>query len=100
MTQQSAGEYLRHGQTPFFRLPLADVRSASPYAGAGAVLPVLIASQVQRIAYVSCHPVSFARDAAMLEKAGFTLARLKLFDMFPHTTHVETLGVFERAKRR
>ena len=71
-----------------------------PRTGAGAVLPVLIASKVQRIAYVSCHPVSFARDAAVLAKAGFTLARVKLFDMFPHTTHVETLGVFERAKRR
>ncbi len=70
-----------------------------PRTGAGAVLPVLIASQVQRIAYVSCHPVSFARDAAALEKAGFTLARLRVFDMFPHTTHVETLGVFERQIR-
>jgi 23S rRNA (uracil1939-C5)-methyltransferase len=52
---------------------------------------------VERIAYVSCHPVSFARDAAVLMKAGFRLARLRIFDMFPHTAHVETLGVFERS---
>jgi agmatinase len=38
MTQQPAGEYLRHGQTPFFRLPQADVRASQPYAGSGAVL--------------------------------------------------------------
>jgi agmatinase len=40
MPQQSAFEYLRHGQTPFFRLPLADVRAAGPaaYAGADAVI--------------------------------------------------------------
>ena len=69
-----------------------------PRTGAGAILSPLAASKVERIAYVSCHPVSFARDAALLEKAGFTLSRLKLFDMFPHTTHVETLGIFERAK--
>jgi agmatinase len=38
MPQQSAFEYLRHGQTPFFRLPLADLAAAAPYAGANAVL--------------------------------------------------------------
>jgi agmatinase len=38
MPQQSAAEYLRHGQTPFFRLALADLASATPYAGADAVL--------------------------------------------------------------
>lgn len=38
MSQQSAAEYLRHGQTPFFRLPQADLHAAEPYAGAGAVL--------------------------------------------------------------
>ncbi len=101
---------VRFERADLYAQPLGAVASAldgvdkvildPPRTGAGAVLPVLIASQVQRIAYVSCHPVSFARDAAMLEKAGFTLARVKLFDMFPHTTHVETLGVFERAKRR
>lgn len=38
MPQQSAAEYLRHGQMPFFRLPVADLGSATPYAGADAVL--------------------------------------------------------------
>ena len=38
MPQQSAAEYLRHGQMPFFRLPVAEVGSATPYAGADAVL--------------------------------------------------------------
>ncbi len=68
-----------------------------PRTGAGAVLAVLASSKVERIAYVSCHPVSFARDAALLCKAGFELTRVRVFDMFPHTTHVETLGVFERS---
>ena len=38
MPQQSAAEYLRHGQMPFFRLPVADPASAAPHAGADAVL--------------------------------------------------------------
>jgi len=38
MSQQSAGAYLRHGQTPFFRLPLADLQSPEPYRGSDAVL--------------------------------------------------------------
>ena len=38
MSQQSAAHYLRHGQTPFFRLPVADLASPDAYAGADAVL--------------------------------------------------------------
>ena len=71
-----------------------------PRTGAGAVLAPLAASKVERIAYVSCHPVSFARDALALCKAGFALASVRVFDMFAHTTHVETLGLFERAWSR
>ena len=38
MTQQRLGSYLRHGQTPFFRLETVDHAAAQPYAGADAVL--------------------------------------------------------------
>jgi 23S rRNA (uracil1939-C5)-methyltransferase len=76
---------------------VAKVLLDPPRTGAGAVLSAIAASKVERIAYVSCHPVSFARDAAQLRKAGFALAKVRVFDMFPHTTHVETLGVFERS---
>ncbi len=79
---------------------VADANKAlldPPRTGAGEVLSALASSNVTRIAYVSCHPVSFARDAAVLKKAGFALEKVRVFDMFPHTTHVETLGVFERA---
>ena len=64
-----------------------------PRTGAGAVLPSIGASKARRIAYVSCHPVSFARDAAALRAHGFVLERVGVFDMFPHTTHVEALGL-------
>jgi 23S rRNA (uracil1939-C5)-methyltransferase len=68
-----------------------------PRTGGGPILPLLVSSKIERIAYVSCHPVSFAHDAAVLAKAGFRLSRVRIFDMFPHTTHVETLGLFERS---
>jgi 23S rRNA (uracil1939-C5)-methyltransferase len=51
---------------------------------------------MERVVYVSCHPKSFVEDAVRLQSAGFKLHRLGLFDMFPHTAHVETLAVFER----
>lgn len=38
MSQQSAFAYLRHGQTPFFRLPMCDLAAPAPYAGADVIL--------------------------------------------------------------
>ena len=67
-----------------------------PRSGCGPALALLTAPGVGRVVYVSCHPESFAADAARLRARGFDLKRLGLFDMFPHTAHVETLAVFER----
>ena len=49
-----------------------------------------------QIAYVSCHPESFAQDALTLQNAGFTLEQVGIVDMFPQTAHVETIGYFKR----
>jgi 23S rRNA (uracil1939-C5)-methyltransferase len=68
-----------------------------PRSGAGPNLQSWVrAGWVERIAYVSCSPESFAADAAVLIRAGFELEQAGIFDMFPHTAHVETLGVFQR----
>jgi len=67
-----------------------------PRAGAGPVLPQLLQSKVDRLVYVSCHPTSFAKDAARLCAGGFELTQMRTFDMFPQTTHVESLALFER----
>ena len=53
--------------------------------------------KLERIAYVSCNPHTFAADAALLQSRGFCLEEVGIFDMFPHTAHVETLGIFARA---
>lgn len=81
-------------------LPVAEYLLLDPpRSGAGANLPRWAAGPaLERIVYVSCNPHTFASDAVVLERAGFTLDEVGVFDMFPHTAHVETLGVFTRSE--
>jgi len=68
-----------------------------PRAGAAELLPCIPAWQPRRVVYISCHPGSLARDAGILVRdLGFTLTDAGVMDMFPHTTHVESIAVFER----
>jgi 23S rRNA (uracil1939-C5)-methyltransferase len=77
----------------------AKVLLDPPRAGAREVLPVVAASGVKRLVYVSCHPGSLARDAGLLvHEHGFRLTAAGVMDMFPHTAHVESIAVFEREK--
>ncbi len=45
------------------------------------------------LVYVSCNPVTLARDLAFLVSSGFALKDMRLFDFFPQTSHVETVAV-------
>ena len=48
---------------------------------------------------VSCDPATLARDASTLNSQGkFALERVELFDMFPQTSHVETVATFRRVR--
>ena len=64
-------------------------------AGAEEVMPWLAKSGARRIVYVSCNPVTAARDCALLQP-GYTLKQWGLLNMVPHTGHVESLFLFER----
>ncbi len=69
-----------------------------PRAGAREILPVATASRPRRLVYVSCHAGSFARDAGILAgQLGYRLAATGIMDMFPQTSHVETIALFEPA---
>ena len=46
--------------------------------------------------HVSCNPQSFAEDAQRLQQAGFRLREVGVYDMFPQTAHIETVGNFMR----
>lgn len=68
-----------------------------PRAGARDALATLVATGVQRIVYVSCHPATLARDAGdLVSQHRFALSAVGVVDMFPQTAHVETLAVFDR----
>ena len=68
-----------------------------PRAGALAIMERMAHWRPRRVVYISCHPGSLARDAGILiEAQGFRLVSAGVMDMFPHTTHVESVAVFER----
>ena len=68
-----------------------------PRVGAREVLPLLQQVGAQRVVYVSCHPGSLARDLGILvHELGFELLAAGVADMFPQTTHVESLAVLAR----
>ena len=66
-----------------------------PRAGLGrAGVEAVTADRPRAVAYVSCDPASFARDARMLVDAGYTLEWVAPVDMFPQTFHIELVGRF------
>jgi 23S rRNA (uracil1939-C5)-methyltransferase len=68
-----------------------------PRAGALAIMERMAQWRPRRVVYISCHPGSLARDAGILvETQGLQLVGAGVMDMFPHTTHVESIAVFER----
>lgn len=71
-----------------------------PRSGAAAILPALKKMQAKIIVYVSCHPATLARDAAVLvHELGYKLSSAGIMNMFPHTGHVESIAVFEKIKK-
>jgi len=87
-----------------YRRPL-DVREINavgaavldpPRAGAEQQVGALAASSVPRIAYVSCNPATFARDAKLLVDGGYALAWARPVGQFRWSTHVELAACFSR----
>ncbi len=68
-----------------------------PRSGAHVAVTQMARMGPRRIAYVSCHPATLARDAKeLIDSQGYRLRAVGIADMFPHTHHVETLALFER----
>ncbi|MCA9783390.1 MAG: 23S rRNA (uracil(1939)-C(5))-methyltransferase RlmD [Candidatus Cloacimonetes bacterium] len=81
-----------HAQRPF-DLVVVDPPRAGLHAD---VTRQLLEMSPQRLVYVSCNPVTQARDAALLAEGGYRLRRLRPVDMFPHTFHVETVALLSK----
>lgn len=67
-----------------------------PRAGiAPKTLRKVIALGAKRMVYVSCNPATQSRDTEQLNEAGYRLVKFSLVDQFPHTSHVESVALFE-----
>lgn len=77
--------------------PLDRVLIDPPRDGAVELVKALGAAPPARIVYVSCSSATLARDAQVLVHAhGYRLSAAGIINMFPHTSHVESIALFER----
>ncbi|MCR5370551.1 MAG: 23S rRNA (uracil(1939)-C(5))-methyltransferase RlmD [Clostridium sp.] len=60
------------------------------------VITAVAAAEPDRLVYVSCNPATLARDAALLQDHGYKICRIQPVDMFPYTSHVETVVLMTR----
>ena len=67
-----------------------------PRSGALDQVKQIAASSVSRVAYVSCNPATFARDAEVLVGGGYTLDWVRPVGQFRWSTHVELASKFSR----
>lgn len=90
----------RVADAPWARAAFSHVLLDPPRAGAREVLPLVARLAPQRVLYVSCHPGSLARDLGVLvHDHGMQLLAAGVVDMFPHTTHVESVAILEPRSR-
>ncbi|MEH0371843.1 23S rRNA (uracil(1939)-C(5))-methyltransferase RlmD [Vibrio mimicus] len=67
-------------------------------AGAEGIVDQLAALGAERVVYVSCNPATLARDSQSLLSQGFRLEKLGMLDMFPHTSHLESMALFVKKR--
>jgi 23S rRNA (uracil1939-C5)-methyltransferase len=82
---------------PWLRGGFDKVLLDPPRVGAAEVLSAVAHLAPRRVVYISCHTGSLARDLGVLtHQLGFRLRAAGVLDMFPHTTHVESIAVLDR----
>ena len=61
------------------------------------VQQILASLPIKTIVYISCYPPTLARDSAFLQTRGYSITFIQGYDMFPQTTHVETVVQFSKS---
>lgn len=69
-----------------------------PRAGAKEACDALVAGKAKKVIYVSCDPATLGRDLGALGRGGYALDSIETFEMFPDTSHVETVVALSRMK--
>ncbi|MBJ7538373.1 23S rRNA (uracil(1939)-C(5))-methyltransferase RlmD [Marinomonas sp. C1424] len=82
----------------FVKKKITKVLLDPPRAGAFEFLDTLIKIKPKQILYVSCNASTLARDAEYLVAKGYQVSRVGLMDMFPQTSHVETMMLLQKKK--
>ncbi|MDR2897302.1 MAG: methyltransferase, partial [Spirochaetaceae bacterium] len=83
-------------QRPEAAKPFSAVIADPPRNGLeGDVCKWLCGLKGTELRYVSCNPVTLARDAVKLAAGGCTLKSLQLFDFYPQTSHIECVAIFD-----
>lgn len=110
-----AGDNAKHNgisNAEFFAANLAEIPEARPAwmkkkydkilldparTGAKEIIDIFPSLAAKRIVYVSCNPATLARDAGeLVNKQGWKLKAVGVINMFPHTSHVEAIALFEK----
>lgn len=82
---------------PWMKAQYDKILIDPPRAGAKEMLPFINQFGAQTIVYVSCNPATLARDAGeLVNKHGYRLTHAGIMNMFPHTSHIEAMAVFEK----
>ena len=86
-----------HENSEWFKHDYSKIMIDPPRSGAWEILPLIASTNANTLLYVSCHPASLARDAdRLVNEFGYKMVKAGVMDMFPHTSHVESMALFVR----
>ena len=89
------GKFLQ--EYPQYKGTISTVVLDPPRAGISPkTLKKVVQLNAKRLVYVSCNPATQARDTEYLVNSGYQLIKLSLVDQFPHTSHVDSIVLFEK----
>lgn len=81
----------------WFRQERADlILLDPPRSGAAELIPQLLQLKPAKLLYIACNPAALTRDTSTIITAGYHLQRFAVLDMFPNTSHIESMALFER----
>ena len=89
--QTVSADQFRAGDA-FFDVAILD----PPRKGAGPVMDQVLMTRPRAVVLISCNPHTLASDLIRAKRHGYRMQGVRLYEMFPHTDHVETMGVLVR----